>query len=248
MVFLSELPLRAQLPGGVPSDSSLISISQVWTSLPDFVCKERIVSSRVEKGKTKERRIVESVFTAQRKEQTRDDGVKVYSLVESREPNSIDGKPVPKTVKMPTAPLFFDGLAANILFLADGPRYSSSRVAPVDGRLSIRIGFTTGRSNEFTQLEFPAAVSNVQIDTQSRKTLHVENRLSSLRGGSSVPISADFQSIDIDGNTYWVPRVVQAEADMGKDGTASYTAEYVDCKKFEVRVEIRALPNTAPDK
>jgi hypothetical protein len=237
------LPLHAQQtsPGVAPA-SERVSVNQVWNSLPDFVCKERIVSSTVEKGKTRQQRVLESVFMAQRKSQTRADGVPVYSIVESRELTAIDGKRA-KDKKIPSAPLLFDGLAANILFVADVPRYQISRIEGLEGRLTIRIGFTTANSREFLQLEFPAAVSGVQIDTQSTKTLHVESRFGTLHGGRGVPVSADFQSIELDGKAYWLPRLVKAEAVISKDTTATYTAEYTDCKKFEVSIQIRAVPD-----
>jgi hypothetical protein len=239
LIALAALPLHAQQPG----DSSRVSINGVWTSLPDFVCKERIVSRTLNKGnKAKEQRVIESIFTAQRKEQVRPDGTKVYSVVESREPITIDGKRAAGTAQIPASPLFFDGLAANILFIADVPRYQASSAGILDGRLSMRIGFTTKNSREFLQMEFPAAVSNVQIASQSSKTLHVENRLGSLHGGSGIPVSADFQSLDIDGNQYWVPRFVKADSLTAKNETLSYTAEYTDCKKFNVKVEIHPLP------
>ena len=214
-------------------------MAEVWTSLPDFVCKEKIVSSTVEKGKTKDQRIIESIFMAQRKTQTRPDGSNLYSIVESRELTAIDGKTATKNAKMPSAPLLFDGLAVNILFISDVPRYQGGQAPNLDGRLTIRVGFTTRKSQEFLQLEFPAAVSGVQIDTQSSKTLHVDSRLGSMHGGGGVPVSADFQSIEIDGKAYWLPRLVKAEATLAKDQTGAYVAEYSDCKKFEVTVQIR---------
>lgn len=247
IALLSTLPLQAQQPGPTPPvDRSRVSVNQVWTSLPDFVCNEKIVSSTLRKGKTKERRIIDSAFSAQRKEQTRADGTKVYSLIESREPIKIDGKPAPDGANLPRAPFFFDGLAANVLFLADSPWHHTSQAPSLDGRLIVRVAYTTRNSQEFTQLEFPAAVSDVQIDTQSLKALHVETRLGSLPGASLIPVSADFQSIEIDGNAYWLPRLMKAEMSTGKNETVTYSAEYTDCKKFEVRVQIRALTDEAP--
>lgn len=214
-------------------------MNHVWSSLPDFVCKEKIVSSTLVKGKTKEQRVMESVFMAQRKTETRADGSNLYSIVESRELTAIDGKAAGKNAKTPSAPLLFDGLAANILFIADVPRYHTASPEPLEGRLVIRIGFITGSSREFIKLEFPAAVSDVQIDTQSSRTLHVESRFGFLHGGKGTPVLADFQSIDIDGKAYWVPRLVKAEATNEKNETATYVAEYTDCRKFEVTVQIR---------
>jgi hypothetical protein len=241
VVLLSALTLHAQQSIPVSTEGAGVSMNQVWNSLPDFVCKERIVSSTVEKGKTKEQRVIESVFMAQRKTQSRADGSSLYSVVESREMTAIDGKAASKNARIPSAPLLFDGLAANILFISDVPRYQAGPASNLDGRLTIRIGFTTRNSQEFLQLEFPAAVSSVQIDTQSSETLHVESRFGSLHGGSGIPVSADFQSIEIDGKAYWLPRLVKAEAKTGKNETATYVAEYTDCRKFVVTVQIRPV-------
>ena len=53
-ILLTWSPFHAQQPpaGGAP-ERERVSMNQVWNSLPDFVCKEKIVSSAVEKGKTK---------------------------------------------------------------------------------------------------------------------------------------------------------------------------------------------------
>jgi hypothetical protein len=235
IVFFWSLPVFAQ------EDTARVSMNQVWNAFPDFVCKERIVSSVLENGKTKQQRIVESIFIAQRKTQTRA-GSPVHSIVESRELTAIDRKPASKTAPMPTAPLFFDGLAANILFVADLPRYEVGQTEILEGRLTIHIGFSTQDAREYLQLEFPTSVSNVQIDAQSKKALHVDSRLGIRYGGSGVPVSADFQSIDIDGKAYWLPRLVKAEAKAAKDATLTYTAEYTECKKFAVSVQIRTVP------
>ena len=248
VALLSALSLDAQqsVPAGT-AERERVSMNQVWNSLPDFVCNERIVSSTLEKGMTKEKRIMESVFMAQRKTQTRDDGSSLYSIVESRELTAIDGKAARKNAKIPSAPLLFDGLAANILFIADVPSYRGGSGAYLEGRLTIRIAFITRNSRDFFQMEFPAAVSDVQIDTQSSKTLHVESRFGILHGGRGAPVSADLQSIEIDGQAYWVPRLVKAEAAIEKNQTATYIAEYNDCRKFEVTVQIRPVSDvTSP--
>ena len=220
-----------------------VSVSEVWNAFPDFVCKEKITSTALEKGKTKEQRVVESVFMSQRKMKKNADGVEVYSIIESRELTSLDRKPSPKDAALPTRPFFFDGLAANILFIADAPRHYVSPSDILEGRLTIRIGFTAPDSQEFLQLEFPASVSSVQFDAQSAQTLHLESRFGIRYGGSAVPVSADFQSIDIDGRAYWLPRLVKAEATGTKGVTLTYLAEYTECKKFEVKVQIRTTPD-----
>jgi len=213
-------------------------MNQIWSSLPDFVCNEKLVSSLVEKGKTKEQRVIESVYMIQRKGQ---DGATIHSIVESREPTTIGGKAVAKNAKLPDLPLSFDGLAANILFISDVPGYRPGAAGNLEGRLSVRIGFATRSSQEFVQMEFPAAVMGARIDTQASRALHVENRLASLQRAGGIPVSADFQSIEIDGKPYWLPRLVRAEAAVGKGQNAVYVAEYTDCKKFEVTTQIRPV-------
>lgn len=239
------MPLLAQQ--GAPEvngDRSRVSMNDIWNSLPDFVCTEKVVSATVAKGKIKGQRILESVFLTQRKTQTRADGLNVYSIVESRELVKIDGKAAPQNAKMPSAPLLFEGLAANILFISDVPRYYSGRASNLEGRLAIRIGFITKNSRDFLQMEFPAAVTGVQIGTPSSKTLSVESRIGSPHvsghGGTNVPVSAQFQSIEIDGNPYWLPRFVEARVALEKE-IVTYSAEYTDCKKFDVQVQIRPM-------
>jgi hypothetical protein len=246
LVVQLSVPLQAQqaVPG-VAGDRSRVSMNQVWNSLPDFVCTEKIVSETLDKGKIKGHRVLESVFMTQRKMETRD-GSNVYSIVESRELVKIDGKAVPQNTKMPSVPLLFDGLAANILFVSDVPRYYAGGTQNLEGRLAIRIGFITRNSRDFLQMEFPAAVTGVQIGTSSSKTLHVKSRIGSPHGGSNVPISAEFQSIEIDGNSYWLPSAVRAQIALEKREIVTYSAEYTGCKKFDVQVEIRPVGVSPP--
>ena len=62
-----------------------------------------------------------------------------------------------------------------------------------------------------------------------------------MHAGGGIPVSADFQSIQIEQNAYWLPRLVKAEALTEKNETATYVAEYTDCRKFEVTVKIRPV-------
>jgi hypothetical protein len=233
----------AQAPpvADAPDERARVEVNQVWNSLPDFVCSERITSRRLVKGKAREQRVVESVFMALRKKETRDEGSMVYSIVESRELTSVDGK-APKGAQLLTTPFFFDGLAANILFISDTRQYSGAPLADLDGFLRVKIGYTTASSRNVLQLTFPASISGIQIDTQSKTMLHVDSRLvtGDTRGG--VPVSADFQRVEIDGNAYWIPRLVTAEIKRGSNETLTYAAEYKDCKKFAVSVQIRPVP------
>jgi hypothetical protein len=213
-------------------------MNQIWSSLPDFVCNEKLVSSLIENGKTKEQRVIESVYMIQRKAQ---DGTAIHSIVESREPTTIGGKAVASNAKLPDLPLSFDGLAANILFISDVPGYRPGAAGNLEGRLAVRIAFATHKSQEFVQMEFPASVMGAQIDTQASRALHVENRLASLQRAGGVPVSADFQSIEIDGKPYWLPLLVRAQAAIGKNQNAVYVAEYSNCRKFEVTTQIRPV-------
>jgi hypothetical protein len=241
IVLLSASSLHAQQSAPAPRDGDRVSMNQIWNSLPDFVCTEKIVSVLSENGKTKDQRVMESVFTVQRKKQTAADGVPSHSIVESRELTAIGGKPVQKNAKLPELPLAFDGLAANILFISEVPLHRAGPAGILDGRLSIRIGFSIRKSQGFLQLDFPAAVMGAQIDTKANSVLHVENRLASLQTFGGIPVSADFQSIEIDGKAYWLPRLIRAEAAIGKNQNAVYVAEYTECKKFEVTTEIRPV-------
>lgn len=244
VLLLASFRARAQQSPVIdaPGETARVEVSQVWNSLPDFVCNERIASRLVVKGKTREQRVVDSVFMTQRKTESADEGSTIYSIIESRELISIDGKPVRKDAKLPAAPLFFDGLAANILFISGTRPYSGAPLANLFGFLRVRIGYTTGSSTNFLQLTFPASTSGLQIDTQSRTALHVDSRLATGDSRGGVQVSADFQRVEIDGNAYWIPRLVTAETRREKEETLTYSAEYKDCKKFAVSVQIRPVP------
>lgn len=64
--------------------------------LPDFLCTEKIISTRLESGRVSKQKYVESVFTAVQKS-SRPENLRL-SFTESREVKAIDGEPVaPKT-------------------------------------------------------------------------------------------------------------------------------------------------------
>src|SRR4030095_138554 len=64
LLAASLLPAQASPPSASPR----VSMNQIWSSLPDFVCNEKLVSSLVENGKTKQQRVIESVYMIHRKE------------------------------------------------------------------------------------------------------------------------------------------------------------------------------------
>src|SRR5262245_22366675 len=112
-LFLFVLPLHAQselsLRDVLPKVRS--NVQESWRSLPDFVCTEKITSEAFENGSRSKRIVIESLFTATRKQDQ--DG---YSMVESREVIAVDGKAVRKGTAVPSAPLLPDGSTANLLF------------------------------------------------------------------------------------------------------------------------------------
>jgi hypothetical protein len=249
LVLSISAPLTAQ---PAPSLEAVLSqvrhnVEQSWSSLPDFVCTETVRSQAFENGKATKKTVIQSVFTAMRV-----DRANTFSMQESREVTAIDEKPVRKGASLPDAPLFPDGSTANLLFAAfilDAHEYKLAGTDSVRGRPALRIEFAS-RDNQksliiaFDQKPFLARdTGKAWIDPDSMQVVRLELRLLNMPGVEAFSTSTDYEALVLDDRQFWLPKTVFAESIGGKGRKSSYaanfTAEYTDCRKFEVTVKIR---------
>src|ERR1700733_8125895 len=95
-------------PRQTPSLSNIIAgvsehVKELQELLPDFVCTEKITSTRTASGKITKQKVVESVFTGVQKPN------RGLPFKESREVTAIDGNPVRPGTPMPKLPFSIGG-------------------------------------------------------------------------------------------------------------------------------------------
>jgi hypothetical protein len=210
---------------------------QSYTSLPDFVCTERITSTSAEKGRFIEHRAIESLFSSTRV----NSGSGYFSIQESREIRAIDGKLAEKNAKMPKVPYLVTGMAVSgaiMVFGTDAARSYKALGLEKTGDISaLRIAFDTKPGQTAITGKIGRASSGaVLVDMESMQPVHIEFRSKDPDGF----FSEDFKLVTLDQKAYWLPRTVQAEM-KNKDTTLTFVAEYIDCRKFEVSVQIKPI-------
>jgi hypothetical protein len=211
---------------------------QSYTSLPDFICTERISSTSEEKGRFIEHRTIDSLFASARV----NDGAGRFSIQESRELRAIDGKLAEKNAKMPKAPYLVTGMAVSGAIMVFG----------VNGAYTYRaVGFEKAGDISALKIEFDTKPGQttitgnigrissgvVLVDMESMQPVHIEFRSKNSDGF----FSEDFTLVTLDQKAYWLPRTVKAEM-KDKDTTLTFVAEYSDCRKFQVSAQIKTVP------
>jgi hypothetical protein len=226
------------------------NIIQFRDTLPDFICSEKITSSVIENGKLSKQKVIESLFTWMRKAQPAS-----KLMVESREVLAIDGKPVRTGTKMPNAPFLPKEATVNTLFVVLG----NSGAAPffydykVTGRENVgdlsalRIEFEQMKTNVGT-LRF---AGTAWIDLEFMQAVRTEVHLlgwaqsSVMDDFDAYSILTDYAKVEIDGKPFWLPKSLKVEGTRRKNGNsngyvARYLAEYANCRRFGVSVEINS--------
>jgi hypothetical protein len=214
------------------------NVEEFWKLLPDFVCNEMITSTTYSSGKVREQKIVQSIFTSNRK------------AGQQREITSIDGKPAKKNTKMPGLPVEMStgfGFVIQSTFTSSILQYHDytlSMKRETDGRIAV--DFETKKDQQKIKWDLdgktlvardagtawidPASMQVVRIE---RNFLNLPNRL------SRMILSSEYGSVTIGKNSFWLPQYLRTELterDPSKTGT--FLAEYTNCRKFGAEVQI----------
>lgn len=219
-------------------------------TLPDFICSEKITSRVFENGKMSKQKVIESLFTWMRKAAQPTSKM----MVESREVLAIDGKPVRKGTKMPDAPFLPKEPTVNTLFILFA---GDAGVAPffynykVTGRENV--GDLSALRIEFEQMkplvESIRIAGTAWIDLEFMHAVRTEfhplgfARSSVMDDFDAYSTLTDYAKVEIDGKPFWLPKSVKVEGTQRKSGNsngyvARYLAEYANCRRFDVSVEI----------
>jgi hypothetical protein len=218
------------------------NVSDFNELVPDFICTEKIDSSRSEGGKVQERKTVESLFSESRQRG------------EQREITAIDGKPAKKNAKMPNLPTNWNGAFSGLLNMTFSSKnlefynYSLGSKPSEPGRIVLQ--FETKKDQTYVKWTLngetaPAAdTGEALLDPGSMQIVHTERHFLNLpRSLIRLNLTADYGPVTIDEKQFWLPKLFRAEGgnpNQGKTRTFLYTAEFANCRKFGS--EIRLIP------
>jgi hypothetical protein len=225
--------------GQRPTAEDLVSqvgknVLQSWGSRPDFVCSERITSHRLDsKGKIKDPRVVESVFTSVMTQ---------GSMTERREISAIDGRTASKNAKMPKLAFSMDGIATNglsMIFAAGAHTHSVAEDQSGHDPSMLKIEFATRPGQTTMTGNLSNGAGSALIDLTAMQVRQFERRTHD--APNPVTLAGTFEPVRIGEQEYWLPKTVKAEMTV-KSEVLVFTAEYWNCRKFEVSTKLNTLP------
>src|SRR5258708_6120728 len=123
------------------------NVSHFQEMLPDFVCHEKVTSTKFDSGRVTEQKVVESVFTGIQRS-TEENRVH-FAFEELREVVAIDGKPVRKGTAFPKLPYRFAGGFSSLLITTFAPDnlsihdYALGDSYKSDGATALLVRFAT---------------------------------------------------------------------------------------------------------
>jgi hypothetical protein len=213
---------------------------QFETSLPDFVCDEKVTSRDIEKNGLVEV-VIESHFAGLQKE------TRKLGFTEHREIVTLNGKPARKNQKF-EGPFLFDGGFSAILhetFSAKNVPSQTYKIAGEEmlaGKPAIVIEFATREGQKELYITFYGKtlvqkdVGKAWVDKQTLQLLRLERHFLNVpKGESPILSTVEYGEVQIDGKSFWMPSVVRSEqAQLKGARSGEYRAEYTNYRKFEV--------------
>ena len=210
-------------------------IQEYRSSLPDFMCNEKVTSTKLSSGKAGETTVTESVFEV-RPRASRSTGT---SLVETREIRAVNGKPShAKKMKGPfrfnggivDALAVFDGNAANCRQFEARADKDSSAVRLVFVARPNQLGLGAPCSDGMT-----GESGELLVERGTLEPVRLIDRIpnASKDGKFKLTVTIDFSPLHLGNSDYRMPERIEARLD-GSEGSASYdyVAEYSEYRKF----------------
>lgn len=235
LLILSQKPVTPTPPVEDVIAAVSRNAQQFRDQLPDLVCSEKVVSTTFVSGKVDKMKIVESLFSVQQ-------------WHEHREIVSIDSKPVKKNAKMPDLPLNVSGTFTFHVLLTFQPKYSGDydfafADNPQDsGRWVVQFATKAGSKLTWDIAGERSAKDKGRawIDPSSMQVARIERSVLNLpRNLSSWTVTVEQQPVVIGDRQYWLPKTFTTEVtERDPSRTATFVAEYSNCKKFTADVSI----------
>jgi hypothetical protein len=250
-VWLLLVPFLAS-PLSQSTDEALTYISRnvqnFRDSIPDIICSETITSTKFENGMATERKVVESIFTARQGRNSKE------RFVESREVTSVDGKPVSKGKAVPKLPLSFRGGFSSVLimsFAVENLKYHNYKIASTQNagdmptlliEFETKVNQTGLRQSWDGKLFMQRDVGKALVDAEFMQVIRLERQYLNIpRDLASSSTTIDYARTDIGGTAFWMPKIVRVEATQKNELSGVYEAEYTNCRRFGVSVQINPL-------
>jgi len=223
------------------------NVQKFETTLPDFVCDERLTSRRIVDGATKAETVTESLFVGRQPNERRS------IFVEDREIQAVNGKPVAKGRRL-KGPYFFLGGFSSLLDITFSEKwapfhnYRVGEPETVAGKELLVVAFDTKDG----QTEIKQTVEGKQlasqdtgkawIDPGSMQVVRLERRSLHLPPAvRSLAVAVDYAPVTLDGKTFWMPKAMRAEQTTNSKSPTQGVclAEYGNYRKFDVSVGIK---------
>lgn len=229
------------------------NVARFETSLPDFLCSERVTSRRVINGKTTAEVVSDSTIVGTLK-----------GFIESREIAAVNGKKVSKAHNL-KGPYIYLGGFSSMLILTFGSKwtayhdYKIAGMETVDGRSLLAVEFTTREAQkELTQEFWHGGMLKTQrkalpcrdtgkawVDPESMQVVRLQTSHLNLPDWvQSEKVSTDYAPVTIDGKPFWMPKSTRAEdvEPSRNPKVPAYNtciAQYANYRKFEASAAIR---------
>ena len=254
LFLLLVLPCRSSAQtSSLPSIDGVLArvsknIQDFQDLLPDFVCTEKITSTRYEKnGLIAVKRVVDSTFTGLQKY----DG-NGHSYVELRTIEMVDGLPAYKGQDMPTLPFRYGGGFSSAVISTFTRESLESRTFKLAGTASIGAASTLlveyATKNGQKKLMFESMGKKVVlkdtgkawIDPASMQVLRLERHFLDFPNFEKFSTLIDYGETEIGGKVFWMPKIVRADAiDGTRKVPIAYLAEYSNCRRYTATLELK---------
>ncbi|MBZ5494096.1 MAG: hypothetical protein LAO76_24500 [Acidobacteriia bacterium] len=229
-------------------------VKEFESSLPDFICDEKITSKELMGGTTIHETDIDSTFRGTQNRDKNPDG-KYEPFTEWRDIQTIDGRPAPKGQQL-TGPFLFGGGFSSILveiFSPENSRYFNYKVIgtdKVDKKTAVLIKFETKKDQQallhrelFGSQYVMKGSGKAWIDPSSMNVLRLEIQyLDPPMPEGVLSLAVDYAPVVIQKKTFWMPRTVTAEQTIPNPRVpvgGQYVAEYSNYQEFKVSVKIK---------
>ena len=226
------------------------NVTRFQDMLPDFVCHEKVISTKFDSGKPIQQKVVESVFTGIQRS-TAENRLH-FAFEESREVVAVDGKPVRKGTPFPKLPYRFAGGYSSLLVTTFAPDnlpihdYTLADSYKSENTSAFLVRFKTKPNQQTLRGIFQGTqliakdTGAAWIDQKSFQVLRLQRQSLNLPPVLTRSIATvDYGPVTIGETQFWMPKMIRADVDeRNSRATVSYIAEYTDCKRFTTDIEI----------
>ena len=211
------------------------NVKESQTSLPDFLCSERVTSTAYRDGKKRDQKTVESIYSFQPSK-------------EHREILTVDGKPAKKGAKMPGLPVNILGSFNYMINATFSPEmlrwYDFTQKSEEESRLVVQYESKKDPGKMIWNIngDLKAAhdTGKAWIDPLAMQVTRFERNLHNIGRMSAWKITIEQSPFAIGDRQFWLPKSFLTEiTERDPRDTGTFLAEYTNCKKFTTEIQIR---------